>query len=404
MEIRARYVLVGIFVLMVVAMLAGFTWWVRGGGGLAERTAYAVRFSGPINGLSPGSNVLFNGISVGEVTSLTLDSRKPSDVVVTISVDRGTPVRSDTRAGIAYSGLTGSGSIALFGGANTAAPIAPGNPPMITADLSAVKDLTEAARGTLGTVDKVIADNSDALRSAIASVDTFAQALARNASKVDQIISGLASLTGGGTPMNYALHDLPVPAIPPATDVPTGQLVVTRPTAVVALATQRLLILGPNGDAPVFDEVRWSDTLPLLIQARTIEAFEKSGYVKVVSDAGLASGEFQLGLDLRAFHLVPGAKPVAEVVIAAKLLNMDGKVVDGKSFSQSVPVAKTDDPALAIDAFSAAYGKVTTDLIAWTLATVTKAEAASPPDLGPAPPLAPDFPPLDVKPAPAPNP
>src|SRR5579871_3007022 len=104
MEIRARYALIGLFVLIVIAGAAGFVYWIWGIGGFTERTTYAVRFNGPVSGMSAGSQVLFNGIVVGEVTGLTLDAKQPTDVIVTISIDKRVPVRSDTRAGMAFSG------------------------------------------------------------------------------------------------------------------------------------------------------------------------------------------------------------------------------------------------------------------------------------------------------------
>ena len=160
---------------------------------------------------------------------------------------------------MAFSGLTGAGKVALSGGAPTAPPLPAGNPAMIVADNATLKDLTESARGTLGEIDRVINDNADSLHGAIASIETFAGALARNADKVDAIVNGLAQLTGGGAATNYALHDLPAPAVAKAAAVPDGQLVVLRPTALVALSTQRILIADANGDVPVFDVVRFAD-------------------------------------------------------------------------------------------------------------------------------------------------
>ena len=400
MEIRARYVLIGLFVLAVIAGAAGFVFWLWGFGGFTERTAYAVRFNGPVSGLSAGSEVLFNGIVVGEVSRLALDPKQPTDVIVTISIDARVPVRSDTRAGMAFSGLTGAGSIALVGGSPTAILLPPGNPPMIMADNGTLKDLTQAARTTLDQIDRLIGDNADQLHSTIADINTFADALARNSAKVDTIVNGLAQLTGGGSAMDYALHDLPAPQVAPAANLPMGQLVVTRPTSLVALSTQRVLVAGADGDTPIFDDVRWSDTLPIMVQARLIETFEDEGYVKVVSDAGAATGDFQLVLDLRAFHIVVMPTPAAEITIAAKLLDVNGKVIDAKTFAGSQPLMRADDSAMAIAALSGAFGKVATDLTGWTLTAINTAEAAAPSDAGGGaglapPPLAPDaLPPL----------
>jgi phospholipid/cholesterol/gamma-HCH transport system substrate-binding protein len=406
MEIRARYVVIGLFVVFVIATGALFVFWLWGVGGLNERSTYAVRFTGQVSGLSAGSEVLFNGITVGEVTGLGLDPQQPSDVVITIAVNKGTPIRSDTRAGLAFSGLTGAAKVALTGGAATASPLPAGSPATITADNATLKDLTQSARGTLNEIDRVITDNSDSLHGAIASIETFAGALAKNADKVDAIVNGLAQLTGGGAAANYALHDLPAPTVAKAAALPDGQLVVPRPTALVALSTQRILIADTNGDLPVFDSVRWADTLPILVQARAIQAFEDAGLVKVIPDSA-GSGEFQLALDLRAFHVVRMPMAAAEVTIAAKLLDADGKVIDGKTFTDREAVARTDDPAIAVDALSGAFGKVMTGIVSWATPAMTTAEATAPRSApGPsAPPLGLDLlPPLGAAPGAAPAP
>ena len=54
MEIRARYVLVGFFVLAIAVAGAGFIYWLSNSGGLGERVLYRVRFEGSVSGLLRG--------------------------------------------------------------------------------------------------------------------------------------------------------------------------------------------------------------------------------------------------------------------------------------------------------------------------------------------------------------
>ena len=82
METRARYVLIGIFTVIVIAAVFAFVFWMNYSGGLSQRTAYRIQFSAPVSGLMPGSSVTFNGINVGEVTAVGLASDKPRSVDV----------------------------------------------------------------------------------------------------------------------------------------------------------------------------------------------------------------------------------------------------------------------------------------------------------------------------------
>ena len=201
METRARYALIGLFMLAVIAASFAFVYWLENKGGFAERETYQIKFQGSVSGLLIGSAVLFNGIRVGEVTDLGLYADAPQDVVATIAVSRGTPIRADTAVNIETQGLTGGAAVALRGGSSTAPLVTAegGAPPTLIAQPQAGQDWTQAARDAFQRVDKVLADNSEALKSAIANIDTFSQALARNSDKVDGILAGFERMTGGGT-------------------------------------------------------------------------------------------------------------------------------------------------------------------------------------------------------------
>src|SRR6188768_3501937 len=49
MEIRARYLLIGLFVLAVIVGGFGFVFWINTTGGLAARATYRVAFDSPVS-------------------------------------------------------------------------------------------------------------------------------------------------------------------------------------------------------------------------------------------------------------------------------------------------------------------------------------------------------------------
>src|SRR6478609_4416772 len=127
METRARYTLIGAFMLAVIAASFAFVYWLENQGGFGEHTSYRLRFDSSVSGLQSGSAVLFNGIRVGEVTGLGLDPDHPDQVIATIGVVRGVPVRSDTVVGIESQGLTGGAAVTLTGGDASSPPVAAEN-------------------------------------------------------------------------------------------------------------------------------------------------------------------------------------------------------------------------------------------------------------------------------------
>ena len=175
METRANYLLIGIFSLAVILGAFGFVWWFQRVGDASSRSVYEVVYDGSVSGLRPGSAVNFNGIRVGEVYRLDLDPSDPHRVIAQIGVSGNTPIRSDTRAGLEFQGLTGVAAVTLTGG-KTDAPLIiaeKGKAPRIVADPS--QDLMQAARTVVNRLDKMLADNEQ---------------------RIDEIMKNIAGFTG----------------------------------------------------------------------------------------------------------------------------------------------------------------------------------------------------------------
>jgi phospholipid/cholesterol/gamma-HCH transport system substrate-binding protein len=226
----------------------------------------------------------------------------------------------------------------------------------------------QVAREVLRRIDKVVAENAEPLRGTIANLNTFSDALARNSDRVDQILSGLARLTGAA-PERPAptIFDLAAPRNFPAIEkIPGTQLAIPEPTAVLALDTQRILVLADGGESPAFADARWSDTLPKLVQAKIIQGFENAKYVRVRRSFDGVFADHQLLIDIRSFRVVAGANPVAEVEFGAKLVGSGGRILEARAFHSTVPVAAMTAPAAA-SALGQAFEKAATELVLWTL-------------------------------------
>jgi len=373
METRAPYALIGLFVLAAVGAVFGFVYWLHNTGGLGERTVYRIRFENNVAGLLTGAAVLFNGIRVGEVTGLELSPDNPREVTATIAVATSTPVRTDTRAGLEFQGLTGVPVISLLGGEPAATGLATSKtqPALIVADPAAGQSMTEAARLALRKLDALLADNSDSLHSAIANLNTFTGALARNSDRVDGILAALERMAGGGASKSTpAYYDLTAPS---AFQSPKGtaksQIVVSEPTTLVTLDTQRIIV-DPSAGGPL-DNAQWNDSIPKLLQEKIIQSLEASNYVGAVArpTEGLAA-DYQLLIDLRSFKITgPSAAPVAHVEFAAKILGDAGRIVGSRIFDAVVP-AKDVSAAGAAAALDEAFGKTATSLVEWTATVI----------------------------------
>src|SRR5439155_14961718 len=137
------------------------------------------------------------------VTDLRLAPESPRRVNATISVASTTPVRSDTKVGLEFQGLTGVPVVALEGGALQTNS---GEVPVLIAEPGAGQSMTQAARDALRRVDSVLSENSEPLKNTIANLQIFSEGLARNTGKLDGIVAGLEKMTGGGTPLHKIVY------------------------------------------------------------------------------------------------------------------------------------------------------------------------------------------------------
>ncbi len=204
METRANYVLIGAFTLAAVVGAFLFIMWIAGYGSAGGHRTYQVVFKGSVAGLSAGANVSFNGIKVGEVTHLTFSRSDPHQVVADIDVSSEAPIDRNTKARLETQGLTGGAVVALLGGvtAGPALVAENGRPPVIYAGqsiqlqdiLDNVDALSIKATSVLDDADKIIADNSPTIHSALANVDQFSKALADNSAGVDAALKSVGEL------------------------------------------------------------------------------------------------------------------------------------------------------------------------------------------------------------------
>lgn len=124
METRAHHVLIGLFTLVVSIGALLFALWLAQSSNDQKYKVYDVIFNEAVTGLSEGGTVQYSGIRVGDVVSLRLDPNDPRKVRARIRVYDSTPIREDTRAKLALTGVTGQAIIQLSSAAQDSPPLA----------------------------------------------------------------------------------------------------------------------------------------------------------------------------------------------------------------------------------------------------------------------------------------
>ncbi|MBL8699220.1 MAG: MCE family protein [Alphaproteobacteria bacterium] len=125
MENRASYLLVGTFVLALIACGVVFVAWLARFELRDARTYYYIYFRGSVAGLAEGSAVRLRGVPIGTVTHIEIDAKNIELIEVTIAVKPGTPIKTNTVATLAAQGITGLAYVNLSGGTSAAELLVP---------------------------------------------------------------------------------------------------------------------------------------------------------------------------------------------------------------------------------------------------------------------------------------
>lgn len=213
METKANYVRVGIFTLVVLVMSFAFVYWAVFATSGSSRVPLLVRIEGSVTGLQQGSQVLFNGLPVGNVRSLRIDSNNPNVVIAMTEVDPSIPIKESTQANIGFAGLTGQAFISLQGGSAAeeniiqeafeqgTTPIIRANPSDVTDILATARDISERANNILaqfeslvGTVGPTVETTAANVANISENIEQFTDSLAANSDDIDNFLASLGQL------------------------------------------------------------------------------------------------------------------------------------------------------------------------------------------------------------------
>lgn len=199
METRASYLLVGTFVLVLLAGTLGFLVWLVGGGGGVASARYDVIYEGSVTGLREGSPVRLNGVKVGDVVYVDLVKGDPSKVRIGLSLREDAPVSADTRASLELEGLTGGRYVLLTGGSPQSPPLqpTPGEEyPLIVATPSPLDQVLQDAPTVLANINELLSRgnrllsdrNLDNISKSFEDLATITDAFAANRDRVESIL------------------------------------------------------------------------------------------------------------------------------------------------------------------------------------------------------------------------
>jgi len=206
METKANHVLIGAFTILVSILTVLFALWAANYSSNKQWDQYEVVFSEAVTGLGTGGIVQYNGINVGEVTKLRLDPKDPRKVIARIRLAAETPVKIDTKAKLAFVGLTGVAQIQLSGGLPESPLLlpTPEQPiPRIPTVPSALQNLSAAADDIVERIRAILSDENVARISG--TLDDIHQLTTTVAAQKQDIASLIKNLRDVSVQLNTTL-------------------------------------------------------------------------------------------------------------------------------------------------------------------------------------------------------
>ena len=185
------------------------------------------------------------------------------------------------------------------------------------------------------------------------------------------LLSGCGALGA----LNTAAAPLDTYDLAPAAGSTSGprsaaKLLIARPEASAALATDRIMVRSDGATITYLPDARWADEAPLLLQSLLVRSIAGTGRIGYVGNSeGGPVPDAALLVRMDAFDVVvaPGGQVRIHVQIDMTLVNdSDQRLLGTRSFAQAADAANDGAPAITA-AFQAALNALLPTAADWLL-------------------------------------
>lgn len=232
---KAQKVRLGAFITVGSLLLLAILIAIAGNRLVEKKDIYYISFENySVTGLQVGGSVNYRGIKIGRVEDIKIDPKDVARVIITVSVERGTPIKVDTQATLVFMGITGIKAVELSGGTNAAAMLKPKS--FIKTGTTMIEDISDRALSIADKID-VIASNigkltddenrrniADILRQTSMLLDDTRSNLSSTMSSLNLVAANTARLTGGLNETITRITDTFVDNVNKLTDTSTSNI------------------------------------------------------------------------------------------------------------------------------------------------------------------------------------
>ena len=197
---RSERIKIGAFMLLCGVMICVFLGYVLSRFLNKEFDNYYTVFSESVIGLYKDAQVKLNGIDVGNVTEIAIDSSNLNQVIVRFRVNKGTPIKLGTRAGMTHGiSLTGEKQIVLSGGRFDEPDVAEGG--YVPAEKTAFDEMANKATDIIAHIDSLLtninkifsSENAENISSAIKNFEGASRNLNNMTQNLNKPINNISN-------------------------------------------------------------------------------------------------------------------------------------------------------------------------------------------------------------------
>ncbi len=180
-----------------------------------------------------------------------------------------------------------------------------------------------------------------------------------------------ALLAGCGTTAKNDTYDLSAASVDGSgPSAKNKQILIADPTALKALNSDQIVIRVSPSEIQYLSRSQWSDTLPRMVQAKLVEAFENSGKLGGVGKPGQGLAiDYQVVSDIRSFEIDASSGNRAVVEISVKILNDRNGTVRAQQVFRATAAAGGDNAGF-VKGLDRAFTAVTDQIVGWTLKSI----------------------------------
>jgi len=150
-----------------------------------------------------------------------------------------------------------------------------------------------------------------------------------------------------------------------------SQVLVKLPTALKAINSDRMILRPAPSAITYLAGAQWSDTLPRMVQAKLVAAFEDTGSTRATAKPGDGLViVYQLVIDIRRFEIDQSGSEQAQLKVSVKLLSdKTGLVQETRVFTADSAV-RGGDKGDYVSAFDRAFNTFANDMVGWVLRSI----------------------------------